>query len=226
MRTKSTIIKLYAEFKRDCTSTDDAERSGRPKSAVFSENITKVHKIDLGDRELKLPEIADTLKISEDSVFTILHESLGMRKLFSKWVTRLLTPDQKQQRVEDSERFLELFKRGRKDFMRRYVTMNETWIHHYTPGTKRSSAEWTAAGESHPKRPKAQHWAGKVMASVFWDPHGILFIDYLKKGKIIKSDYYMALRDRLSEEIKKKRPHMQKKKVLSHQNNASYHKSM
>jgi hypothetical protein len=27
--------------------------------------------------------------------------------------------------------------------------------------------------------------AGKVMASVFWDAEGILFIDYLEKGKTI-----------------------------------------
>ena len=45
--------------------------------------------------------------------------------------------------------------------------MDETWIHHSTPETKRSSAEWTAAGQSRPKRPKTQQWAGKVMASVF-----------------------------------------------------------
>ena len=50
------------------------------------------------------------------------------------------------------------------------------------------------------------------MASVFWDAHGILFIDYLEKGKIINSDYYMALLDRLSPGIKKKRPHVKKKK--------------
>ena len=60
------------------------------------------------------------------------------------------------------------------------------------------------------KRPKYQQWAGKVMASVFWDAHGILFIDYLEKGKTINSDYYMALLNRLSAEIKKKWPHMQK----------------
>ena len=85
-----------------------------------------------------------------------LPKSLGMRKLFSKWVPCLLAPDQKQQRVEDSERSLELFKLGKKDFLRRYVTMYETWKHHYTPETKRSSAEWSAADESRPKRPKTQ----------------------------------------------------------------------
>ena len=35
---------------------DDAARSSRPKSAVVPENITKVHKIVLGDRKLKLRE--------------------------------------------------------------------------------------------------------------------------------------------------------------------------
>ncbi|CAK9803082.1 Protein GVQW3 [Anthophora quadrimaculata] len=130
---KSTIIDWYAEFKRGRTNTDDAERSGRPKSAVVPENIKKVHKIVLKDRKMKLREIADTLKISEGSVFTILHENLSMRKLLSKWVPRLLTPDQKQQRLGDSERCLELFKRDKKDFLRRYVTMDETWIHYYTP---------------------------------------------------------------------------------------------
>ena len=112
-----------------------------------------------------------------------------MRKLFSKWVPRLLTPDQKQKRVDDSEHCLELFKRGKKDFLSRYVIMDETWIHHYTPEIKRSSAEWTASGESRPKRPKTQQWAGKVMAFLFWDAHGILFINYLEKGKTINSDY-------------------------------------
>ena len=79
---KSTIIGWYAQFKRGRTNTDDAERSDRPKSAVVLEKITKVHKLVLGDRKLKLREIADTLKILEGSVFTILHESLGLRKLF------------------------------------------------------------------------------------------------------------------------------------------------
>ena len=140
-----------------------------------------------------------------------------MRKLFSKWVPRLLTPDQKQQRVEDLERCLELFKQGKKDFLHWYETMDETLIHHCTPETKRSSTGWIAAGENRLKRPKTQHWAGNVMASVFWDAHGIFFIDYLEKGKTIDSDYYMALLDRLSAENKKKRSHMQKKKVLLHQ---------
>jgi histone-lysine N-methyltransferase SETMAR len=222
---RQTVEKWFAEFKRGRTDTDDAERSGRPIEVVTPENIEKVHRIVLENRKVKLREIADTLKISEGSVHTILHERLSMRKLFSKWVPRLLTVDQKQQRVDDSERCLELFMRNKKDFLRRYVTMDETWIHHHTPESNRQSAEWTAAGEPRPKRPKSQKSAGKVMASVFWDAQGILFIDYLEKGSRINSEYYIALLVRLKEEIAKKRPHMKKKKMIFHQDNAPCHKS-
>ena len=38
---KFTIIDWYAEFNRRCTNYDNAARSGRSKSAVLPENITK-----------------------------------------------------------------------------------------------------------------------------------------------------------------------------------------
>jgi [histone H3]-lysine36 N-dimethyltransferase SETMAR len=38
--------------------------------------------------------------------------------------------------------------------------------------------------------------------------------------------YYIALLKRLNDEIKKKRPHLKKKKVLFYQNNALCHKSI
>jgi hypothetical protein len=94
--------------------------------------------------------------------------------------------------------------------------MDETWIHHHTPESNLQSAEWTVAGEPRPKRPKSQKSAGKVMASVFWDVQGILFIDYLEKGKRINSEYYMALLVRLKEEITKKTTsHEEEKSALS-----------
>ena len=149
--------------------------------------------------------------ISEGNVFTILHEYLSMRKLCSKWVPRLLTVDQKQQRVDESERCLELFHRNKKDYFMVYVTKDETWIHHYTPESNRQSAERTAEDANGSKRPKTQISAGKVLASVFWGAHGILFIDYLEKGRTINSEYYTALLVRLKKEIAKKRPPMKKK---------------
>ena len=87
------VKKWYADFKRSRTDTNDAERSGRSNSAVVPENSNKLQKIVLADRKLKLREIAEESKISESSVFTVLHEYLSMRKLCLKWVQRLLTVD-------------------------------------------------------------------------------------------------------------------------------------
>ena len=186
-------------------------------SAVVLENTKNLQKLVLADRELK---------ISEGSVFTILHENLSMRKLCSKWVPRLLTVDQKQQHIKDIERCYQPFQCNEKEFLCKYVAMDETWVHHFTPESKWQSAEWITAGERCPKWPKIQASAGKELASVFWDVHHISFIDYLEKGRTINSKYYIALLVRLKEEITKKWLQMEKKKVLFHQDNAPCHKSI
>lgn len=64
------------------------------------------------------------------------------------------------------------------------------------------------------------------MASVFWDAKGIIFTDYLEKGKTINSEYYIQLLIKLREEIAVKRPGMYKTKILFHQDNAPAHRSM
>ncbi|KAF7264279.1 hypothetical protein GWI33_000385 [Rhynchophorus ferrugineus] len=114
-------------------STEDDEHSGRPKEMVTEESIKKIHKIILNDRQLKLNEIADTLKISTE--------------------------------LDDSEQCLKMIKRNKPEFLRQYVTMDETWLHHFTPKFNRQSPERTAHDEPAQKRGKTQQSAGKVMAS-------------------------------------------------------------
>jgi len=63
------------------------------------------------------------------------------------------------------------------------------------------------------------------MASVFWDAEGILFIDYLERGKTITGEYSNLL-TRLYEKIREKRPGWQMKKIIFHQDNAPAHKSV
>ena len=193
------VKRWYADFKRGRTDTNDAECSGHPNSAVVLENTKNLHKLVLAGRKCKLREIAEELMISEGSVFTILHEHLLMKRLCSKCVLHLFTFDQKQ-RVNDSERCLQLFQRNKKEFLRKYVTMDETWIHHFTPESNWQSPEWTAVGESRPKRPKTQTSAGKILTTVFRDVQGVSF---LERGRTINSEYYIALLVHLKEEITK-----------------------
>ena len=105
------------------------------------------------------------------------------------------------------------------------MTVDETWIDHYIPESREGSKQWVKPGESSSKRSKTQKSAGKVITSVFWDIHGVIFIDYLKKGRSITKAYYAALLDRLVDEFKKKCPHLKKKRTLFHDDNAPSHTS-
>ncbi|EFA13432.2 Histone-lysine N-methyltransferase SETMAR-like Protein [Tribolium castaneum] len=158
----TTIKTWVADFKRGRKSTEDAPRSGRPKTATCKEIVEKVHKIVLNDRRSKLVEIAEAVGISTERVHYILTEVLDMRKLSARWVPRLLTPEQKLIRKMISEECLARLQHNPVDFLRRFITVDETWIHHYSPETKQQSKQWTAKGEPVPKKAKTLRSAGKV----------------------------------------------------------------
>jgi hypothetical protein len=85
----------------------------------FRRKHKKAHKIILNGRKVNLNEIAETLKISKKCIEHIMHEYLDIQKLFAKWLPRLLTLDQNQQRVDNSEQCLAIFKRKKDEFFHR-----------------------------------------------------------------------------------------------------------
>jgi histone-lysine N-methyltransferase SETMAR len=114
----------------------------------------KIHDIILDNPKIKLDEIVEIVNISKERVHYIIHEHLGIRKLIARWVPRLLTIYQKRQRVRASTRSLELFQRNPNEFLRRFITVDETWIYHYTPESQIQAKQWVEASSSAPKRPK------------------------------------------------------------------------
>jgi len=127
-------------------------------------------------------------------------------------VPRLLTPDKKRNRETPSEQCLTLFKRNSKEFLRRFVTVDETWIHWYTPETKAQSKQWTSRGR-------------EGDGYRFLDSQGVIYIDYLEKGKAVTGLYYAELLSRFAAELQEIRPHFAKKKVLFHHDIAPAHTS-
>jgi transposase len=122
----STIKKWAAEFKRGCSSLEDDTREGRSRNTTGPEIIQKVHDVLLDDRRMKVREIAKTVDISKECVEYILNEELDMKKLRARWVSCLLTPDQKRTHMKISEQCLERFNKNKTDFVHRFITMDET----------------------------------------------------------------------------------------------------
>ena len=86
------------------------------------EKIDKIHDIVLNGGRLKVREISETVNISVERLWHILHECLGIRKVSARWVPRLLTADHKRARVVASEQCLDMFQRNSKEFLRSCVT--------------------------------------------------------------------------------------------------------
>ena len=140
------IKKWYAAFRRGERSLSDAARAGRPKAAADEEHVEKVREKIIGDRRVTVRAMAKDLRISIGTVSTIVNRNLGARKLKKKRVPRELSKDQKRRRVEVSKQNLNLLRRNPRDFWRRLLTVDETWIHHFTPDSREATREWVFPG--------------------------------------------------------------------------------
>jgi [histone H3]-lysine36 N-dimethyltransferase SETMAR len=220
------VVKNWSrQFKLGRESCEQAKGAGPPQTVITQENINLVHDLILKDRRITIQFIADTLGMSAGSTEKILSEHLNLRKLSARWVPRMLLPDQKRIRVLTSKSNLMLFKADEDNFMARFVTVDETWVHHFDPESKQQSKEWRERGSAPPLKFRVVPSAGKLMATIFWDADGILLIDYLERGHTITGVYYAGLIKKLREVIKEKRRGKLTAGVLFHQDNAPAHKS-
>lgn len=222
---KTMVYKWHGLFKLGRESIEDDPRSGRPIEATTSKIVEKVEKLVLEDARLKKKQLTALVGVSETTILRILHEHLGMTKVSARWVPRMLTPHQRQQRIDACSSFLERCGEENTSILKRIVTGDETWVHHFEPESKQESMQWHKKGTPPPKKFKVSESAGKLMATIFWDCQGILMIDYKDKGVNITGEYYAALLERLREAIKEKRRGKLTKGVLLLHDNAPVHKS-
>ena len=107
--------------------------------------------------------------MSQERVHAIIVNNLGMTKVSARWVPKLLGPDQRRMRRNMSRTSLALFDADPEQFVKRFVTMGETYLHHFQPQTKQQSQQWNHHRSPAPKKATSVISAGKVITSVFWD---------------------------------------------------------
>ena len=221
---RSQVYDLAQQFLQGRESIEDEERTGRPAEATDNGVVEAVERLLEEDRRVTVDYVAQHVGISHGSAHSILVEHLGMAKVSARWVPKLLSEVQMQSRVDISTANLTRFDAEGWDFLRRVVTGDECWVHHYDPETKRQSMSWKRPDSPTPVKARALPSAGKVMAIIFWDCKGVILTHFVPKARTVNGEYYSDLLiNELRPAILEKRRGLQNRGIILHHDNAPSH---
>lgn len=211
---RTRVFEWHKRFKEGREEVEDDSRSGRPSTSRTEVNIERVRQVMRGDRQLTVRMIASKLDMKKDSVWKIITEDLGMRKVCAKMVPRLLNDDQKECRMQVCQDIIERLQ-TEPDLLCRVITGDETWIFEYDPETKHPSCE-----------KKARQSKVKVMLITFFDVRGIVHTEFLPQGQTINQQVYKEILQRLLCSVCEKRQELWQDKWLLHQSNTPAHNTL
>ena len=115
------------------------------------DHVEKVLALIRQNRRLTVREVAEEVGICKSLCHQILTDKLKMLRVAAKFVPRLLTDAQKENRVTFSQ---ELFDRSNADenFLKNVITSDETWVYGYDVETKVQSSQWMGKLSPRPKK--------------------------------------------------------------------------
>jgi hypothetical protein len=143
--------KWIKRLKNGRMSLDDDERSGRPSTGTTTENVAKVREAILENQRRTIHDICDIVKLSYETCQRILTDELNMRRIAAKFVSRLLTNDQREHRVAVCTELKEETEND-PNFFFTITTGNEFWVYGYDPELKQQSPQWKTPNSPRPKK--------------------------------------------------------------------------
>ncbi|UYV77305.1 hypothetical protein LAZ67_15000447 [Cordylochernes scorpioides] len=178
---QNRIFEWVRKFKIGIESLDDAPRPGAPVKVSDDATTWAIDEVIQNDHNINIRSISAELNL------------IYVQKNLHKCVPWLLTKEMKEKRLSACEKLLERYEIEGKGFLDRILTVDESWIHHLIPDSKRSSAEWHHKGSPTPKKPRITASAGKVLLPIFYDSKGCILEYYLPKGQTVNSIVYSEL---------------------------------
>ncbi|GBN68749.1 hypothetical protein AVEN_148777-1 [Araneus ventricosus] len=116
-----------------------------------------------------------------------------MRKIASRWVPHDLTEMQKWLRYDAPRNHFERYESEGETFLRRIITLDETWAKSYEPQLKRLSNEWRHYGS--PRRPQVRQNPSnvKIMVILVYDYDGVILTHTVPTQQTVNAQYYCSL---------------------------------
>ena len=186
-----TVTRWFQRLRDGDMSIEDKERSGRPVSVINQEHEERVQELLEEDRRITCDEIATEIGIIHGSVYKILTDNLGKRKVTARRVPHRLTEDQKPSRYRIAVQLRRRYHKEGESFIQRIVAIDETWIRSYEPELKRQSSEWRHPDSPRPQKFRHEQSKVKQMMIFAYDHIGIILADAVPVGQPVNKDYYV-----------------------------------
>ena len=219
----SMVRRWVRLFNEGRTNVHDEERTGRP-SLISDVLVQEVEKKIHENRRFTMTSLAKHFpQISRSLLHEIVSIKLNFRKLYARWVPKILTDEHIVKRQGSALQFLSRYEEEGDNFLSRIVTGDETWVSHVTPESKQQSIEWRHTTSPSTKKSKQTLTTRKIMCTVFWDRQGVLLVDFLSRGQTINANSYCETLKKLRSAIKNKRRGMLSRGTVFIHDNARPH---
>ena len=123
---RAWVFEWHKRFKEGRESVRDDERYGSSKEVRTPELIGQIKNFMDKDRRVSLETISAQFDINVGTIHTIIREGLEMRKIWVKFVPRVLREDQKERRCHDRREMVELINSD-PTVLDALVTCDESW---------------------------------------------------------------------------------------------------
>ena len=203
---RTQVFQWHARFKTGRTSVDD-EHTGRPTSCTTPETVARIQELIRQGRRRIIRDIAEEVEVGYGTCQRVLTEELGMNRVAAKFVPRILTADQKQQRVNVCTELRQLASHD-ETFLSRVITGDESWVYGYDPETKRQSSQWKSPMSPRPKKARQVKSNLKSMIITFFDIKGIVHKEFVPTGQTVNSGLYCEVFRRQREKVRGHRPQL------------------
>jgi histone-lysine N-methyltransferase SETMAR len=119
---RQNVTKWCREFSEGRTYVYDEQRIGRP--SLTSDDLLQESEGEIrAHRRIKIRELHHIIsEVSETTIHEAMTEKLGHRKLYARWVPKILTDDHKTKRMGNALKFLTRYTQEGDEFLDSIVT--------------------------------------------------------------------------------------------------------
>jgi histone-lysine N-methyltransferase SETMAR len=147
---QQSVLNWPKSFRQGRYRVENEPHARQPRTSVNPDNVFKIGELIRASRRITVLELSQEVGISVGSVEEILHNGMVGSKESARRVPRLLTTEHRERCLVAVSQLLQQHERDRAECLDSVVASDETWVHYFTPDSKRAGKQRKNALSPHP----------------------------------------------------------------------------